>query len=89
MLFFLSCYPFVRCYATIERTPRTRPSHGSRRTCFFYPFTPRCSRGQDDPSAWRCLNAEIDKVERRSVLDRARVCTELLNTSFTMILKGK
>ena len=37
---------------------------------------PPCSRGQDDPSAWSCLKAEIDKVQRRSVLDRARVCTE-------------
>ena len=44
---------------------------------------PLCSRGQDDPSAWRCLNTEIDKVERQLVL-----CTELLDTSSTMILKG-
>ena len=40
-------------------------------------------------SAWRCLNAKIDKVERRSVLDRARVSTELPDTSFTMTLKGE
>ena len=53
---------------------------------------PPCSRGQDDPSAWRCLNTEIDKEECRSVLDRhgARVCTEFPNTSHDQLeLKGK
>ena len=40
-------------------------------------------------SAWCCLNAEIDKVERRSVLDRAMVSTVLSDTSFTMTLKGE
>ena len=42
-----------------------------------------------NPSGWGCLNAEIEKVERQSMLDRARVCTELSNHLFHNDLEGE